>query len=259
MGTHITSQKRGHGSKSYSTPSFRYFADVNYPSREVSGTGQVEEFIDDPGRFPLLAKINMESGLSFYNIAAEGLGAGAKVKINVAPKGSDGESRQFEFSEISVGTIASLGDLPDGTPIFNIELLPFDGGKFARSSGAFASIVGHDEDTGMVEVKLPSKTTVRLDPRCRATVGVACGGGRLEKPLEKAGNHYYLAKARNRLFPKVRGTRMSAYDHPHGGRSLGKSNTVKRSTPPGRKVGLVAARRSGRGKGNKKREEGNAA
>ncbi len=253
MGTHITSQKRGHGSFAYKTPSFRYFGDINYPELAVSGTGQVAEFVDDPGRFPLLARIVMENGTTdFYTIAAEGLKIGDKIKINTAPKNEQGEPRQYEFLELRVGMVSTLGSLPDGTPVFNVEHLPNDGGKIGRSSGAAATIVGHDEETGIIEVRLPSKATIHLYPACRATIGVACGGGRLEKPLKKAGNHYYLAKARNRLFPKVRGTRMSAYDHPHGGRSLGKSNTVKRSTPPGRKVGLVAARRSGRGKGKRK-------
>ncbi len=258
MGTHLTQQKRGHGSGSYRTPSFRFFADINY-SQSAKGVGQVVEFIDDPGRFPLLAKIVMENGIeSFYNIAAEGLKIGDKVSINLESKDAQGEPRQFSPDEIKVGMIATLGQYPDGTPIFNLERAPNDGGKFARSSGATASIVGRDEDTGIVDVMLSSKVIVKLDPRCHATVGVACGGGRLEKPLKKAGNGYYLAKARNRLFPKVRGTAMSAYDHPHGGRGLGVSNTVKRSTPPGAKVGLVAARRSGRGKGRRKSDKASA-
>ena len=69
-----------------------------------------------------------------------------------------------------------------------------------------------------------------------------------EKPMMKAGVHYYAAQARNRYFPKSRGSAMSAYDHPHGGKGFGFSTTRARGSPPGIKVGLIAARSSGRRK-----------
>ncbi len=78
---------------------------------------------------------------------------------------------------------------------------------------------------------------------------MAAGGGRLEKPFKKAGTHWHAVRARNKYYPVVRGTAMAAYDHPHGGKSFGKPTAVKRSTPPGRKVGQVAAKRTGRRKG----------
>ena len=90
-----------------------------------------------------------------------------------------------------------------------------------------------------------------MDPRCRATVGIAAGGGRTEKPFKKAGYKFYAVRMRATLWPHVRGTAMSAYDHPHGGRSFGKPTAVSRNAPPGRKVGLIAARRTGRRKGKR--------
>ncbi|MEM4052736.1 MAG: 50S ribosomal protein L2, partial [Ignisphaera sp.] len=78
------------------------------------------------------------------------------------------------------------------------------------------------------------------------------GGGRLEKPLLKAGNAYYKWRAKARKWPRVRGVAMNAVDHPHGGgshQSESKPTTVSRRAPPGRKVGHIAARRTGRRKG----------
>ena len=90
-----------------------------------------------------------------------------------------------------------------------------------------------------------------FSPDCRATIGIAAGGGRKEKPFKKAGSKFYAKKARNKMYPKVRGSAMNAYNHPHGGKSFGKSSVVGKHTPPVRRVGHVKARQTGR----KKRRE----
>ena len=105
----------------------------------------------------------------------------------------------------------------------------------------------------IVYVKLPSKATVVLSNECRAQLGVIAGGGRLEKPMLKAGNNHYKKKAQNRLWPVVRGVHQAAYSHPHGGKQhhAGKPTTVARSASPGSKVGHIAARQTGRRKGKR--------
>jgi large subunit ribosomal protein L2 len=72
--------------------------------------------------------------------------------------------------------------------VCNIELRPGDGGKIAKSSGAYAMVVTH---TGQgTIIKLPSgKTKYISDDRCRATIGVVSGAGRTEKPFLKAGQN----------------------------------------------------------------------
>jgi ribosomal protein L2 len=80
-------------------------------------------------------------------------------------------------------------------------------------------------------------------------IGVIAGGGRVDKPFLKAGTKSKLMKIRGRHWPKVKGTSMVSASHPHGGgrhRHEGKPTTVSRDTPPGRKVGLIAARQTGR-------------
>ncbi|MEM2051651.1 MAG: hypothetical protein QW614_01725, partial [Candidatus Caldarchaeum sp.] len=100
-------------------------------------------------------------------------------------------------------------------------------------------------------LRLPSKKDVEVSSKALAMVGVVAGGGRGEKPFLKAGAKYHLMKARHRYWPRSRGVAMVPAVHPFGGGShkrIGRPETVKRTTPPGRKVGLIAARRAGRRK-----------
>ncbi|KAJ9587525.1 hypothetical protein L9F63_028223, partial [Diploptera punctata] len=86
----------------------------------------------------------------------------------------------------------------------------------------------------------------------RAMVGIVAGGGRIDKPILKAGRAYHKYKAKRNCWPKVRGVAMNPVEHPHGGgnhQHIGKASTVKRGTSAGRKIGLIAARRTGRIRG----------
>jgi large subunit ribosomal protein L8e len=83
-------------------------------------------------------------------------------------------------------------------------------------------------------------------------VGIIAGGGRIEKPIMKAGRAYWKYKSKRNCWPKVRGVAMNPVDHPHGGgnhQHIGHPSTVRRDAPPGQKVGLIAARRTGRIRG----------
>jgi large subunit ribosomal protein L8e len=69
--------------------------------------------------------------------------------------------------------------------------------------------------------------------------GIVAGGGRIDKPVLKAGRAYYKYKAKRNCWPKVRGVAMNPVEHPHGGgnhQHIGKASTVKRGTSAGRKV-----------------------
>lgn len=239
MGKTLIHQKRGKGLPAYRAPSHRFKSDARYPDSMEKTRGQVVGFVFDPSRTALLAEVLLEDGSRWLCIAAEGLALNDEIEVNTGKAG--------------MGCVARLGDAPDGSMVFNIELRPGDGGRLLRSSGACATVVSHDEDTGLVVLKFntKSKVTRSMPPACRATIGVASGGGRTEKPFKKAGAKMKAMKARNRYYPKVRGSAMNAYDHPHGGKSIGKPSTVARGTPPGRKVGHIAARQTGR----KKRRE----
>lgn len=85
-------------------------------------------------------------------------------------------------------------------------------------------------------------------------VGLVAGGGRIDKPILKAGRAYFKYRAKRHSWPRVRGVAMNPVDHPFGGgnhQHIGKASTVRRDTSAGRKVGLIAARRTGRLRGTK--------
>ena len=155
-----------------------------------------------------------------------------------------------EGIELKPGNILPLKDIPEGTLIHNIESKPGDGGKFVRTSGAYARVASKLRTK--VVISLPSKKQKEFDLRCRASIGIVAGGGRTEKPFLKAGNRYYKMKAKNKLYPIISGCSQNAVDHPFGNaRSQRKSKAkpIPKNAPPGRKVGAVGSRRTGRKRG----------
>merc|ERR1711935_789604 len=104
-------------------------------------------------------------------------------------------------------------------------------------------------------MRLPSGARKTLPPTCRALVGIVAGGGRIEKPMLKAGSNHHKYRVKRNSFPKVRGCAMNPVEHPHGGgnhQHVGHPTTSARCDVPGSKVGLIAARRTGLLKGGKK-------
>ena len=97
---------------------------------------------------------------------------------------------------------------------------------------------------------LPSRHTISLSNECRAQLGVVAGGGIKEQVIVKAGKSHYMMHTLNRMWPHNRGVKMNPVDHPFGGKQhhKGKSSMTSRNAPPGRKVGHIAASRTGRRK-----------
>ena len=239
MGRRIITQRRGRGGPRYRVPGHRFEGGVNYPqgSKYANGiSGQVVSIDKDPARTAPVAKILLEDYQEIRLVAPEGMKVGQWVSIGAEAK-------------LEMGNVLPLGRIPEGTLVYNIELTPGDGGKVVRSSGGAAAIVSHDRDRGITFVRLPSKKTAEIPSKCLATIGVVAGGGRTEKPMVRAGQNFHRHKARNKLYPRVRGVAMNAQNHPHGGGShgyTGRPASVARNTPPGRKVGMIAPKRAGR-------------
>jgi len=146
------------------------------------------------------------------------------------------------------GDIARLGDLKNGTEVFNIEHNPKDGGKFVRTGGNFATVMV--KEGSVVKVMMPSKRIKKFGVNCRVTIGRAAGDGRMDKPILKAGKKFYMMKAKSKLWPRTSAVKMNAIDHPFGsgrGKRV-KSKIAKRNASPGKKVGLIRPRRTGRKK-----------
>ena len=144
--------------------------------------------------------------------------------------------------------------MPPGTVINNCEKLQGDKGKFAKTSGGFAQIIGHIEGADKTRLRLPSGQKKTITSFARASIGIVSGGGRIDKPMLKAGRAFHKYKAKRNSWPKVRGVAMNPVEHPHGGgnhQHIGHPSTVKRDAVPGQKVGLIAARRTGKLRGRK--------
>jgi large subunit ribosomal protein L2 len=128
-----------------------------------------------------------------------------------------------------------------------LELRPGDGGKLVRVSGGSAILFS--KSAGKVIVRLPSGKSILVSDTCRATIGEIAGGGHLEKPFLRAGAKDHAMRAAGRAYPRVRGIAMAVVYHPFGGgrhQHPGKSTSTSRNAPPGRKVGLIAPRKTGR-------------
>src|SRR3989338_7086853 len=159
---------------------------------------------------------NNEEG---YLLAPEGIMVGSYVEVGAQAK-------------LTLGSVLPLYRIPDGAYIYNIERNPGDGGKLVKAPGSYANIVAKEGE--FVYIKLPSRETMIIS------------------------NESYKKLARHRYWPTNRGVHQSAYTHPHGGKQhhVGKSTVVARSTPPGGKVGHIAARSTGRKKSKKATEAG---
>jgi large subunit ribosomal protein L2 len=245
MGKRIRVQRRGRGGSTYRSSSHKRVAPAKYPpgitpkeSFEASINGVIEALVHDPGRGAPLAFVRFENGETCYTIPSEGVYQGQQISLGGK-------------ASAEVGNILPLGKVPEGTFVCNLELRPGDGGKMAKSSGAYATVVGHTPQGTMI--RLPSGRTRYVNDHCRATIGVVSGAGRTEKPFLKAGEKFHLMKAKGHKYPRTRGRAMVAAVHPYGSskRSARKGTTVSHGAPPGQKVGLIAAR----GAGQKKRRK----
>lgn len=234
MGKRIIAQRRGRGSFTYKTHGHRYKGNVNFIRFiKEPKTGRVKNIYNDPGRSAPVAEIKVEDDTIMKIPAPLGL------KIN--------DIVTWGFPKYTSGNMLMLEEIPEGTFINSVEKIPGSGPSFCRAAGTFAKIVSKLKDK--IVVQLPSKKNRIFDSKCRAIIGIVSGGGRKEKPIVKAGKMHYIQRARGKLYPRTSGVAMNAVDHPFGcgrGRHIGKTKVPPRNAPPGRKVGLIRARRTGR-------------
>jgi large subunit ribosomal protein L2 len=239
MGKNLIQQRRGKGTQSFTAPSHRYLGDPIYrhlQNTETAVSAIVTDIQHSTGHSAPLATLTYEDKETSLVVAPEGIRVGDTILHG-------------QNAELKVGNILPLRDIPEGTNIYNIESQPGDGGKFVRSSGVTARVLAKFEDH--ISVELPSKKKKDFSPSCLATIGIVAGGGRTEKPFYKAGRHFFLMRSRGKSYPHVRAASMNAVDHPFGGsRSSrkGRPTIAPQNAPPGRKVGMLRPRHTGRNK-----------
>jgi len=238
MGKNLIQQTRGRGiGFRYRVPSFRYIGVVkmrNPTATIVAGT--IKELTHCPGHSAPIARIVFDDGKECIVQAPEGCRVGDRIASGAG-------------APVENGNMLALRDIPEGTQIYNIELMPGDGGKFCRTSGGTAKLVSKFENNALIE--LPSKKQRQFCLDCRAIIGIIAGSGRTEKPFLKAGKVYHAKRARNKRYPMISGAAQNAVDHPFGNKRT--SRKAKQRPAPkfacaGRKVGKLHPRRTGRKK-----------
>lgn len=234
MGKRIITQRRGSANPRYTVNSHKFLGKVAFVPRSYDGVGTVVEITRDPLHKAPLMFVNFDEYV-MLTVAPEGVSVGSEIYVG------------SESNFAKKGAILPLGDIPAGSDVFNLELVPGDGGKLVRTPGNAARILSN---TGKkVIVELPSKKTKEISAKCRAMVGVVAGSGVKDKPLLKAGNAYHKMHAVGHLYPKISGSAMSAVDHPFGNKRSSrkaKNKPIGRGASPGRKVGSIAAKKTGK-------------
>ncbi len=169
-----------------------------------------------------------------------------------------GSSMQMGLNALPLpGNVLPLSKIPEGTSICNIERHLGDGGRMVRNSGASALLFANNPQGAVV--RLPSGKTAVFPSDCRAMIGTISGAGRVDKPFLKAGSRFHLMKSKSKMYPRMRGIAMAAVYHPFGGgrhQHPGKSTSTSRNAPPGRKVGHIAPRQTGRKRLHRERGRG---
>ena len=226
MGKRLIPQRRARGGSHYRSPSHRHVDDIRIPHYEAQGT--IKDLIQAPGRTCPLAVVDFE-GKKSYQLAVEGTRVGQRIDLG--------------GTEVRVGNILALANIPEGTLVNNVEGQPGDGGKFVKTAGASALVVSRGK---VVVLNMPSGELKEFNPACRAAIGVVAGGGRIDKPLGKAGKNFHTLRSRSVANKKTKGVAMNAVDHPNGGGShphVGGPNCHGRNAPPGQKAGFIAPKK----------------
>ena len=109
-----------------------------------------------------------------------------------------------QFVDTKRDALMHVGHMTEGTIVCNLEEKTGDRGKLARASGNYATVIAHNPDTHRTRVKLPSGSKKVIPSANRAMIGLVAGGGRIDKPILKAGRAYHKYKVKRNCWPKVK-------------------------------------------------------
>ena len=151
----------------------------------------------DPNRNSRIALLHYKDGEKRYILHPNNLNIGDTVRSG--------------FSiPLTIGNALPLSEIPLGTSVHNIELIPYRGGQIVRAAGTSAKILA--KEGNYVTLRLPSKEIRLIRKECFATIGEISNNDAFLVRSGKAGRTRWLGKR-----PTVRGSVMNPCDHPHGG------------------------------------------
>ena len=186
----ITIRHRGGGHK-------RRYREIDFGRKKYGITGTVTSIEYDPNRNARISLVCYSDGEKRYILHPKGLNVGDTIL-----SGSG--------SSFAVGNTLPLSEIPLGTSVHNLELIPNKGGQLVRAAGTSAKILAKEGD--YVTLRLPSKEIRLLRKECFATIGEISNNDAFLVQSGKAGRTRWLGKR-----PAVRGSVMNPCDHPHGG------------------------------------------
>lgn len=175
----------------------RLYRVIDFKRNKKDILGRVEHIEYDPNRTAFIARILYLDGERRYIICPDLLKKSDKIIAS-------------EKADIKPGNTMLLKNIPAGTMIHNVELLPGKGGQIARTAGSKCQLVG--KLGNYVQLKMPSGELRKVPGDCVATIGVVSNADHSNKKLGKAGRKRWLG-----IRPTVRGVAMNPVDHPHGG------------------------------------------
>ncbi len=175
----------------------RYFRVIDFKRDKVGVVGKVVSIEYDPNRTADIALIQYADGEKRYILRPEGLNLD-----NTVVSGKD--------AEVKVGNALPLSQLPIGTVVHNIELIPGHGAKYARSAGGAAVIAA--KEGLFAHIKLPSGEVRKVRLLCFATIGQLGNVEWKNEVIGSAGRKIHMG-----IRPTVRGVAQNPRSHPHGG------------------------------------------
>lgn len=193
----MTVRHRGGGHK-------RFYRRIDFKRDKYDVPARLATVEYDPNRSARVGLLHYFDGEKRYMLVPNGLNVGDTVVA-----GTTAEAR--------VGNSLPIRNIPLGTTIHNIEIVPGRGGQMVRSAGTAAQLLAKEGDYG--QVRMPSGEVRRVDLRCMATVGQVGNLDHENQSLGKAGRSRHMGWR-----PQTRGVAMTPRDHPHGG-GEGKSPT----------------------------------
>lgn len=187
---HITTRHQGGGHK-------QHYRIIDFKRNKDGIPAKVERLEYDPNRTANIALLLYADGERRYVIAAKGLVVGQQILSGVdAP--------------IRPGNALPIRNIPVGTTIHCVEMIPGKGAQLARSAGASVQLLARE---GVyAQLRLRSGEVRRVHVECRATVGEVGNEEHSLRSVGKAGANRWRG-----IRPTVRGVVMNPIDHPHGG------------------------------------------
>jgi large subunit ribosomal protein L2 len=201
---HVTTRHQGGGHK-------QHYRIVDFVRDKDGITAKVEHLEYDPNRSAHLALLCYSDGERRYIVAPKGLSAGQQLV-----SGSD--------APIKAGNALPLRNIPVGTTIHCVEILPGKGAQLARAAGTSVQLLAREGTYAQLRLRSGEIRRVHVD--CRATIGEVGNEEHNLESIGKAGRQRWRG-----IRPTVRGVAMNPVDHPHGG-GEGKTGTKRDPVSP---------------------------